>query len=223
MIIKKPSKKQKLKIELFWNELSVWFASNARNYPWRITDSTWHVLIAEFLLQQTHVRKVEEVYLRLLQNYPAVNDLANADLDDIEAIIRPLGLIYRAERLIACAKKVSTDHEGRLPATFDELVQLPGVGQYIANAVLCYGFHQDTVPIDTNVIRVFRRYFGLQSQTARAHNDRCLAESIKCRFAVEDKRLANLAVLDFAAVICTARTPKCSECPLSQGCINCVI
>jgi A/G-specific adenine glycosylase len=210
------------KDSFFWAELLTWYTEYGRHqFPWRNTKDPYHVLIAEFLLQQTHVRKVEEVYEQLLLNYPNISELAKASILSLEAIIAPIGLKYRASRLIKTAEIISNHHDGKVPNDYNELRQLPGIGDYIANAVLCYAFDQPVVPIDTNVIRLFTRYFGYTSKNPRPRIDKELASKIRAHFeGMETTRAANLAVLDLAGLVCTAKNPHSTDCPLSRYCID---
>ncbi len=207
---------------LFWNELLKWYIKNGRHHlPWRNTKDTYQILMAEYLLQQTHVRKVEEVYVELLHYYPGVKELAEAEIGKVEKIIAPIGLKYRANRVINSAKIICNQHNGKVPNDYNKLRNLPGVGDYIANAVLCYAFDRPVVPIDTNVIRLFTRYFGYTSTNPRPRMDKELAVKIRAHFGgMISTRTANLAVLDFAGLICTARNPLSVECPLSGYCID---
>ncbi|RAR42736.1 A/G-specific adenine glycosylase [Paenibacillus sp. MDMC362] len=206
----------------FWKELLTWYIENGRHhFPWRNTKDPYRILLAEFLLQQTHVRKVEEVYEQLLLKYPDISELARADTETLEEIIAPIGLNYRAERLIKSAEIICSQHNGTVPNDYNELRELPGIGDYIANAVLCYAFDQPVVPIDTNVIRLFTRYFGYTSMNPRPRMDKELAAKIRAHFeGMDSTRDANLAVLDFAGLICTSKNPKLTECPLSKNCIK---
>lgn len=209
----------------FWKELLTWYTENGRHhFPWRNTKDPYPILLAEFLLQQTHVRKVEEVYEQLLLNYPDISELARADIVKMEEIIAPIGLKYRAERLIKTAKIISNEHYGKVPNDYNKLRKLPGVGDYIANAVLCYAFDQPVVPIDTNVIRLFTRYFGYTSKNNRPRMDKELASKIRAHFdGMKSTRAANLAVLDFAGLVCTAKNPNSLKCPLSQNCTDFIL
>jgi len=165
------------------------------------------------------VRKVEKVYEQLLQKYADVGELANAMVDDLETIIAPIGLKYRAERLIKSAKIICSQYNGIVPNDYNELRKLPGIGDYIANAILCYAFDQPVVPIDTNVIRLFTRYFGYTSNMPRPRTDKELASKIRTHFeGMDGTRAANLAVLDLAGLICTAKKPQSKQCPLSMHC-----
>lgn len=203
----------------FWEGILKWYAENARDYPWRRTSNPYYVLMAEFLLQQTHVRKMQDVYDKLLAEYPSPQDLAQADISEVEQIIKPIGLKYRAGRLKKCAEIICQEFSGRVPDAPEKLRKLPGVGSYICDAVLCYAFGFTTVPIDTNVIRLFCRYFGYKSDRSRPRTDKKLSEAIRQKFNLfSSTRDPNLAVLDFAGLICTAKGPLCQECCLKYKC-----
>ncbi|WP_274649026.1 hypothetical protein [Paenibacillus humicola] len=204
----------------FWESLLAWYSENGRHhFPWRNTKEPFRILLAEFLLQQTHVRKVQEVYEQLLLKYPDISELARANIETVEEIIAPIGLRYRAERLIKTAEIIRNQHNGNVPNDYKELTKLPGIGDYIANAILCYAFDQPVVPIDTNVIRLFTRYFGYTSKNPRPRMDKELASKIRSHFeGMDSTRAANLAVLDLAGVVCTDKKPKHLQCPISQEC-----
>ncbi len=207
-------------IELFWEIIINWFEQNERKYSWRLNQKPYNVLIAEFLLQKTNARKVEDIYIEITNKYSTVHALAKADIEELSRIIRPLGLLYRSERMIDCANKIVNDHQGEVPNTELQLNKLPGVGDYISKAVLCYAYGKKTVPIDTNVIRLFHRCFNLKSNKKRPRTDLSLAKEIKKQFIYKDFRKSNLAVLDFSGLLCTASKPKCEECPLKCICFT---
>lgn len=209
--------KHESKSSYFWDNILDWYEENKRNFPWRQTDNAFHLLVAEFLLQQTHVRKVEEVYKQLISIYPTLDDLASAEVDEIEEIIKPLGLLYRAERMKDSAQMIISEYNGEVPKELEDLMKLPGVGEYIGEAVKSYGYDKKGIPIDTNVIRLFTRFFGLTSSNKRARNDRQLKNKIRDYYS-GDIRKCNLAVLDFAAQICTASNPSCESCPIAEKC-----
>lgn len=190
-------------------------------FPWRETSNPFHLLIAEVLLQQTNVRKAGEVYTQLVSQYPTPSDFMKADIKHILSIVEPLGLRYRAGRLKKCAEIICTEFGGSVPDSIQDLKNLPGIGEYIANAVLCYAFDRPTVPIDTNVLRLFKRFFGYYSTKTRARTDKELAERIRKHYKhFGDTKIPNLAVLDFSAEVCTAYSPKCSECLLFNRCFE---
>jgi len=212
---------KKFYTEYFWDNILEWYKENKREFPWRNTENPFYILIAEFLLQQTNARKVENIYLKLISKYPKPVNLAEAEVEEVKNIIKPLGLIYRAERMIKSAEKISSKHEGNVPKKLDELKNIFGVGNYIAEAVRCYGFQEKTAPIDTNVIRLFTRFFGINSDKKRPRTDSKLKEKIKNLYRYNDSfsiKNKNLAVLDFAAEICSAYDPCCDLCTLSCKC-----
>jgi A/G-specific adenine glycosylase len=202
----------------FWKQILDWYENNKRNFPWRKTDNAYYLLIAEVLLQQTNVRKVTPIYDEIIREYYNPSILAEADVESLKNIIKPLGLLYRAERLIDIAGIIKKEYNCRVPCRRNELLNLPGVGNYIADAVLCYGFGKKTVPIDTNVIRLFSRYFSLKSEYSRARNDKVLLTKIKGFYDFKDYKEPNLAVLDFSSMVCSSRNPKCSKCCLNKKC-----
>lgn len=203
---------------LFWTRLVNWHVDHERVFPWRSTTDPYHIFVAEFLLQQTNAELVLPAYCKFLSFFPDVDALADGALETVQSIIRPLGLTYRAERLKNCAQAIMAVNGGRIPDAKDKLLALPGVGPYIADAVLCYAFHQPAVPIDTNVIRVMSRFFGIRSQRTRPRTDRILAQNIAAVYPRPTSRRENLALLDFAALICTARAPRCESCPVASMC-----
>jgi A/G-specific adenine glycosylase len=211
-----------LKKDFFWSSLLEWFHINGRNFPWRESTDPFHILIAEILLQQTHVRKVQKIYEHIVAEYPTPDLLAEADLPTLEKIIQPIGLKYRSIRLKRCAEIISLEHCGKVPNSREELMMLPGVGYYIADAVLCYAFGQPTVPIDTNVIRVFCRFFGFQSSKKRPRTDSELTAKIRSLFCLyaptKSTKIFNLAVLDFGGLICKKIKPAGRDCPLNSQC-----
>lgn len=203
---------------LFWTQLLNWHLDNERLFPWRNTRNPYHILVAEVLLQQTRAEAALYAYTRFIEQFPCIVDLAQAELQDVSDVVRPIGLTYRVSPLKACASRIIDSHSGQVPSSREDLLELPGIGSYIADAVLCYAFNQPTVPVDTNVVRVMSRFFGLTSNRSEARKDRMLIERIASCYPVPVSKQDNLAVLDFAALICTARTPRCAICPVLCMC-----
>lgn len=197
-----------------------WFTGHARSFPWRGTSNPFFILIAEKLLQQTAAGDiVVNSYNLLTQEFPTAAALASAEDARLEAIIRPLGLTYRARELKKLAAEICTRHEGNVPRSYTELLALPGVGEYIARAVLCFGFGEGISIVDVNVARVLYRVFqigeSLPSNPARNKPLIRLADTLIPR---ENTKSFNLAILDLAATTCLARNPKCSTCPAELIC-----
>ena len=203
---------------VFWMRLLNWHIDNERLFPWRNTRNPYYVLVAEVLLQQTRAEQAQSAYTAFVQRFPSVGDLAHAELHALTELIRPIGLAYRASQLKTCASKIVSAYAGQIPTSRSDLLGLPDVGPYIADAVLCYAVDQPTVPIDTNVVRVMSRFFDLRISRSEARRDKALAQRIRAGYPKPTSRRENLAVLDFAALVCTARKPKCASCFLAVMC-----
>jgi len=146
---------------MFQNRLLHWAKDNLRDFPWRSTNDPYKICIAEILLHQTFARKVVPAYEVFIKSYPDVKKLHNARIRSIEKIIYPLGFLYRAKKLKDFAKTVVNEYGGRVPHYKEELLALPGVGEYTSSAVLCFAYDEQIPIIDANVIRVYSRLFEI--------------------------------------------------------------
>jgi len=204
----------------FRRQIISWFSQNKRSLAWRETENPYYILIAEILLQQTDANKVSLIYPEFIQRYPDASALAEADQEDIQRFISRIGLNYRTQRLVNIAKDINDKFAGHIPNSEAELMDLPGVGRYIVNAVLSAAFGMRTAVVDTNIIRILERFFGVRSRRPRARTDPELwniAQALLPRKAT-DCRNWNYALLDFCALVCTHYNPKCSECVCAKHC-----
>jgi A/G-specific adenine glycosylase len=204
-------------ISLFRRKLLRWFDRNGRRYPWRETQDPFRILIAEMMLRRTRADQVKAVYEQLFSEYPDVKTLANAEDKRIKEILYPLGLRWRNPAFILVAREIEEKYGGRVPDARDELTKLPGVGEYVAGAVLSVGYGKKEWMVDSNVVRVFRRYFGIRTST-EGRRDKHIIEMAKRYVICKDPRRTNLSILDFAALVCTTRNPACKKCPLKRRC-----
>ena len=205
--------------EYFWKKIMSWYRKNKRNFSWRETQNPYYVFIAEVLLQQTNAEKVEPAYIKIVKKYPTIKGLAGAELKELKDIIRPLGLIYRAKNMIKCTQIIEEDYDGEVPENKEQLKSLPGVGDYITDAILCYSFDQDTIPIDTNFLRLFSRFDNLKSSYSNKKDEKNLISEIKKYYkTVRNYRDHNFAVLDFSSQVCKSRNPNCPKCCLKNKC-----
>ena len=206
--------------ENFAERLLAWFEKNKRDYlPWRKTKDPYKILVAEMMLQKTTSKQVAKLFNRFLERYPSPASLADAPVADIEAEITPLGMEHRrALRFKQWAEIIVKKYAGKVPRSKDALVSLPGVGDYIANAILCLAYNENVALLDTNVVRVLQRFFGITSTKARARTDKALWKTYQQMIPKGKARDFNLAVLDFAALVCTAKNPKHKICPVNGMC-----
>lgn len=202
------------------HEVTAWYGRHARDLPWRQVDRTpWGVLVSEVMLQQTPVARVEPVWFAWMRRWPEPADLADATPADAIREWGRLGYPRRALRLHEAAHAMVEHHDGQVPADYHQLRSLPGVGDYTAAAVAAFAFGRRHAVLDTNVRRVLARaIFGSQHPRASVSAaERSLAESL----LPDDGKTAarwSVAMMELGALVCTARTPDCSVCPVRETC-----
>jgi A/G-specific adenine glycosylase len=197
-----------------------WFQANARDLPWRATHTTaWQVLVSEIMLQQTPAERVTPAYLAWIKRWPDAATLAQASPADVLRQWDRLGYPNRAMRLHQCAKKVTNEFGGALPSDYDGLVALPGIGDYTASAILAFAHNKRSVVLDTNIRRVLMRVWNGQERQPQSVSavERLLAHELTPRKDI-DAALWSAAVMEFGAVICTARNPGCDHCFIASQC-----
>jgi len=204
-------------IRLFRSKVISWFNKNKRDYPWRETRDPFKVLIAEMMLRRTKADQVKAVYDRLFTKYPDVETMAKAKNEELEQILYPLGLKWRTPAFGLVAREVQAKYQCRIPEAREELTTLPGVGEYVAGAVLSVAYGKREWIVDSNIVRLFKRYFGIKT-SKEGRRDKHIVNLAKTYVSGKDPRKANLALLDFAALICLPRNPKCMLCPLAGTC-----
>ncbi|MCA9730574.1 A/G-specific adenine glycosylase [candidate division KSB1 bacterium] len=205
---------------IFQNKILAWFVSEKRDFPWRQDLNPYKVLIAEKLLQQTQVNEnVIRAYKQLLKKYPSPTDLAEADIADVEVIIRPLGFIYRARELCKMAQELVKIHNGQVPNELRKLLDLTGIGDYCARAVLSFSFDKDVPIVDTNVARFLYRLYEIPGPfPSNPARKKSLIELAGNLVPIGNSRNYNLAILDLCSKICKPTNPNCLNCPVQDFC-----
>ena len=197
-----------------------WYDEHARDLPWRAPGATpWGILVSEFMLQQTPVARVLPVWTAWLEAWPTPAALAAEPAGEAVRAWGRLGYPRRALRLHAAAQAIVERHDGQVPASYDALRALPGVGDYTAAAVSSFAYRQRHVVLDTNVRRVLARAVsGIEFPSpAVTKAERELAT----RLLPEEPNLAAgwaVAVMELGALVCTATSPRCDRCPLVDRC-----
>lgn len=200
--------------------ICAWFDANGRDLPWRRPGtSAWGVLVSEVMSQQTPMSRVIGPWHEWMNRWPTPDDLAEEDSGEAVAAWGRLGYPRRALRLHSCAVAIATEHDGVVPNSYDELVALPGIGDYTASAVVSFAFGGRATVLDTNVRRLIAR---AESGIANCPTSVTRAERIVADALVpdEDARAAKWAVasMELGALVCTARSPQCEVCPIRDGC-----
>jgi A/G-specific adenine glycosylase len=204
----------------FQEALLSWFARARRDFPWRQKCDPYGLLLAEKLLQQSVARpSLTRAYGQLLAAYPSPADLAQASVADLDRVIAPLGLRYRAAELRAMACELVERHNGTVPDDRGKLLALTGVGEYCAAAVLSFAYRQDVPVVDTNVARFLYRLCRIPGKLpANPARSRRLAQMAAALLPGGRSMDFNFAVLDLCAAICRPSHPKCPECPVKEHC-----
>lgn len=202
----------------FRRQLLSWYRRHGRDLPWRRTRDPYHILVSEVMLQQTQVDRVLPKYHEWLERYPSFTALADAPEQDVVRTWYPLGYNIRPRRLHAIARDAVARFDGRLPGDEATLLSFKGIGAYTAGAVRSFAFGERAAILDTNVARVlFRIFVGRGTLTSHAMKQRLWAIS----WAVLPHRHVfdfNQALMDFGAMHCSARAPRCTPCPMASRC-----
>jgi A/G-specific adenine glycosylase len=203
----------------FQNKILIWFDENGRRFQWRLPAlSTYEIVISEVLLQRTKAETVSKFYDQFLIKFPNWKSLASANLNDIELFLKPLGLYrQRAKRLQGLA--LFLEHNNQyLPSERELLEEIPLMGQYIANAVELLVFKKNKPLLDVNMVRVLERYFGPRKLKDIRYDPYLQALAHEVINHPKSKEI-NWAILDFAALVCKARSPNCSVCIFKDTCL----
>ena len=198
--------------------LLTWYGRHGRDLPWRNTDDPYHILVSEIMLQQTQVDRVLPKYAEWLGKYPSFHALAAAPEKEVTATWYPLGYNIRPKRLQTIAREAVERFGGRLPADEETLLSFKGIGAYTAGAIRSFAFGQRAAILDTNVARVlFRMFVGKGDAKGHATTRHlwALSEALVPTRRVFD---FNQALMDFGAMVCVARNPKCPLCPMRKSC-----
>jgi A/G-specific adenine glycosylase len=193
-------------------ELLQWGSGSLRDFPWRNTANAWHILVSEVMLQQTSVARVLPKFAAFIEAFPTPGALASAPLGDALQLWSGLGYPRRCRNLREAAIVIHDTHGGDVPSTLEDLLQLPGIGQYTARAVLAFAHHQDVGVVDVNVSRVLSR---LEGTPMTARELQTLANNLVPRGLAWEW---NQVMMDFGARQCTVRHPECDVCPVRKQC-----
>jgi len=200
--------------------VSAWFRANGRDLPWRRPGfSAWGTLVSEFMLQQTPVVRVIPRLEAFLERWPTPADLAASPSGDAVRAWDRLGYPRRALNLHAAAVAITERHGGVVPHDVDELLALPGVGDYTARAVAVFAYGTRHPVVDVNIRRVIARAVSGVGEPgpAKTKVDLAAMEAILPE-DVAESALANVAIMELGALVCTARAPKCESCPIAAQC-----
>jgi A/G-specific adenine glycosylase len=199
-------------------ELLQWFEKVKRDLPWRETKNPYKIWISEIILQQTRVDQGLPYYDRFIAAFPEIQDLANANEDEVLKLWEGLGYYSRARNLHFTAKIVANELRGTFPNTYEGLLELKGVGPYTAAAIGSISFGLPVAAVDGNVYRVMSRYFGIMESIDETPTKKQITELANEVLEKEHAGNHNEAVMELGATVCSPVNPTCRECPLQRGC-----
>jgi A/G-specific adenine glycosylase len=205
--------------ETFTAAVTSWYDAHARDLPWRRGGVTpWGVMVSEVMLQQTPVARVAPVWEQWLARWPAPAALAADSPGEAVRLWGRLGYPRRALRLHAAAVAIDERHGGEVPAAYDDLLALPGIGSYTAAAVASFGFGQRHAVLDTNVRRVYARALDGVADAATASPTVGERAAALARVPAGRPAHYSVAVMELGAVVCLSRAPRCQDCPVAGLC-----
>ena len=205
------SKKEQIK-----NQINEWYKINGRNFPWRETKNHFHILVAEMLLRRTTAVAVSRIFHDFISHYDTPERLALSRISTITKQVTSLGLqVLRAQHLKQTASLIVKDFDGKVPNDFKELSNFPGVGRYVASAVLNFAFGEPIPLVDGNVIHLMSRVFELKFDGPSDEEAWRFMDS----FGPDaQSSIFYYGIIDLVATVCIRSSPRCSVCPLMQIC-----
>ncbi len=209
-----------LNIPKFQKRLLKWYARYGRDLPWRKTQDPYKILVSEIMLHQTQVDRVVPKYLEFLERYPDFSTLAQAPQEEVVQLWYPLGYNFRPIRLREIAQEVVSKYGGNLPTSVEELMKFRGIGRYTAGAIMNFAFHRDAPIMDTNVERLLKRIFINNQDSKNPNSKRHLWHLAAAVVPPGRGYIFNQALMDFGALVCTARRHDCQKCPMKGICIE---
>jgi len=213
---KKPSPSHRQK---FRRRLLAWYSTHGRDLPWRRTNDPYHILVSEIMLQQTQVDRVLPKYKEWISKFPTLSSLAIANEKDVVRTWYPLGYNIRPRRLQGIAQESLARHGGQLPSNREVLLSFKGIGDYTAGAILSFAFGKREPILDTNVARVLFRVFVNRGNPRSHAMHKHLWNISRVLLPIKNVFDFNQALMDLGAIVCIARKPHCSICPMKKICL----
>ena len=209
-----------MKDQIITKKILNWYDLNKRSLPWRknVSQSKKHyyTLVSEFMLQQTQVVTVIPYFDRFINKIPNLKKLSTIQDTELIKLWEGLGYYSRARNLKKTAKIIISKHHGKIPNNYEDLISLPGIGNYTANAILAIAFNKSYIPLDGNIERVLKRYLHLKKDNEIQKNNLIKKKSI---FGISSRASDYAqALMELGAMICKPKNPECSACPILKSC-----
>jgi A/G-specific adenine glycosylase len=206
-------------LEQIADRILSWYARHKRHLPWRHTRNPYFIWVSEVMLQQTQVDTVIPYYHRFLKQFPTIEALAKASLQEVLKAWENMGYYARARHLHAAAREVVKRMGGKIPKTWDELIRLPGIGTYTASAILSFAFDERFPTVDGNARRVLCRLSATQEPMDQSRTQREIHDLAAKIIPSGDPASFNHGIMELGATICKPRSPLCNICPIGDLCL----
>ena len=200
------------------SEIVNWYEFNKRDLPWRNITNPYNIWISEIMLQQTQVVTVIDYYHRFMNSFPTIKALASATEQEVLNHWQGLGYYSRARSLHEAARTIVADYNGVFPSSYDEILKLKGIGVYTASAIAAFAFNLPKAAVDGNVYRVLSRIFGIYELTNSSHGKKVFQTLADELMDKAEPYIYNQAIIEFGALCCTSKNPKCEDCPIQAQC-----
>ena len=201
------------------DRLLTWHTQHGRkNLPWQRSSDPYPVWLSEIMLQQTQVTTVIDYFERFSKQFPTIQSLANAPVDDVLALWSGLGYYARARNLHKAAQIIVTEHNGKFPENIDDVIALPGIGKSTAGAILAFSKQQRHPILDGNVKRVLCRYYAIAGHPGKREIESQLWDLADKNTPAKKVNQYTQAIMDLGATLCTRTKPQCPDCPLIDTC-----
>lgn len=196
-----------------------WYKENKRELPWRKDKNAYHVWISEIMLQQTRIEAVKKYYEKFMKELPTVEDLANVSEEKLLKLWEGLGYYSRARNLKKAAQKVMEEYDGTMPTTYEQLLKLPGIGEYTAGAIASICYDEKVTAVDGNVLRVVSRVIGSKKDVLLPETKKEIEVNLK-EVLPEQSGNFNEALMELGEIVCFPNgIPDCEQCPLKHYCV----
>lgn len=202
----------------FSNSLLLWYLQNKRDLPWRNTTDAYPIWLSEIMLQQTRVSQGLPYFLKFMDAFPTVFDLANADEERVLKLWQGLGYYSRARNMHKTAQIIITEWNGNFPNNYRDLLKLKGIGEYTAAAIASFAFNEVVPVVDGNVFRVFSRYFDIETDIASSSARKEFTNLANELIPKDNPAMFNQAIMEFGALQCVPKNPNCEICIFNDSC-----
>ena len=200
-------------------QLIKWYQENKRDFPWRKDQDPYHIWISEIMLQQTTTETVIPYYNRFLKNFPNIEALASASLEEVYKMWEGLGYYRRAKHLHESAQIILEKYQGVFPYEYDAILSLKGIGEYTAGAISSIAYGKQVPAVDGNVLRIMSRYYLIKENIAETKVQKKIYQIVQELILNHDASAFNQGLMDLGATICKPIHPLCLKCPIQKGCL----